>query len=78
MDDEHTSDETHGTVVAPGSSYIAVVETFKSLAPIKDGILVDIEKSGEVCLSQRWQMSRNLRPFRIKLSFARGQETLEP
>jgi len=78
MDDEPASDDTQGMVVTPGASYIAVVETFKSLAPIKDGILVDIEKSGEVCPSKPWQTSRNLRLCRTKLSFALGWGIPEP
>ena len=44
-------DPAKGCVVKSLGSFVSVLQTFKNIAPIMDGIVVDMDGSGEVCAS---------------------------
>lgn len=43
-------DDANGIIVNGIGSYLIELESFNNLAPIVDGILVDIDNSGQVCI----------------------------
>lgn len=44
------NEDTEGIIVNGAGSYLVVLESFNNLAPIVDGILVDTDDSGQVCI----------------------------
>lgn len=49
MDSTETK-EGRGTIILGKGSYLSVLDTWKNIAPIMDGVLVDTDGSGQVTL----------------------------
>ncbi|CAA7261433.1 unnamed protein product [Cyclocybe aegerita] len=47
VDDDHADEYSKGRVVDPEGSFISVLESYKSIAPIMDAVLVDTDGSGQ-------------------------------